>query len=155
MKELNEKSDLHKVMKILYFSDREHLVKYGFPITGDTYFKMKFGPVPSFMNYVATNDHNDEKYRGIITKKNKYLTSNVDIDIEDLSKSEITCLENSIITYSKYNFKQLTEISHKDAWNKSDWEINYFDIAKEGGAEEDMLKYIKERAINESISFNL
>ncbi len=40
-----EKSDAHKVFKILYFADQKHLVNYGRPITGDTYVKMQYGPV--------------------------------------------------------------------------------------------------------------
>lgn len=32
-----ERKDFHKIFKVLYFADREHLIKYGRPITGDTY----------------------------------------------------------------------------------------------------------------------
>ena len=31
-----ERKDFHKIFKVLYFADREHLIKYGRPITGDT-----------------------------------------------------------------------------------------------------------------------
>ena len=39
--------DTHKISKILYFADRQHLAKYGTTISGDTYMKMQYGPVPS------------------------------------------------------------------------------------------------------------
>jgi uncharacterized phage-associated protein len=33
--------------KILYFSDRDHLLDWGRPISGDSYFALEHGPVPS------------------------------------------------------------------------------------------------------------
>ena len=36
-----------KALKLIYFEDRYHLRSYGRPITNDTYFAMKFGPVAS------------------------------------------------------------------------------------------------------------
>ena len=39
--------DFHKIFKILYFSDREYLARYGTTITGDCYIAMEAGPVPS------------------------------------------------------------------------------------------------------------
>ncbi len=35
------------LMKLLYLADREHFLRYGFPITGDRPYAMKWGPVPS------------------------------------------------------------------------------------------------------------
>jgi uncharacterized phage-associated protein len=35
-----------KLMKVLYYADFDHFEQYGVPITGDTYFKRPFGPVP-------------------------------------------------------------------------------------------------------------
>ena len=43
---LNRK-DFHKIFKILYFADRNHLSDYGRTITGDFYVAMDDGPVPS------------------------------------------------------------------------------------------------------------
>src|SRR5260370_40593805 len=36
-----------KLAKLLYFSDKSHLLTYARPIIGDRYIKMDFGPVPS------------------------------------------------------------------------------------------------------------
>ena len=44
---LGDKSDMHKLCKILYFADQRHLSLYGRSITGDTYIAMQYGPVPS------------------------------------------------------------------------------------------------------------
>jgi uncharacterized phage-associated protein len=38
-----------KLFKLLYFSDKDHLVRHGRPMTGDYYAAMKDGPVPSHL----------------------------------------------------------------------------------------------------------
>ena len=64
----DKKSDAHKVFKILYFADQKHLVTYGRPITGDTYLKMTYGPVPSFIRDVSEGNEKE----GLINKINKH-----------------------------------------------------------------------------------
>lgn len=39
--------DQYKAVKLLYLADREHLRRFGRPITFDKYVAMKFGPVGS------------------------------------------------------------------------------------------------------------
>lgn len=154
LKKSQKKTDLHRVMKLLYFADREHLVKYGFPISGDTYLKQTFGPVPSFMNYVAKNEQDD--FKNYIRRKGRQsiLSTNKEVDFDDLSESEIEALDFAINNYSHYSFKELTDISHDYAWNNSDWEIDYIKIAKEGKADDDILAFIKQKSINNNISFS-
>src|SRR5258706_5031900 len=42
-------SDLTKLKaaKLLYFADKEHLLRYGRPIIGDVYYALNLGPLPS------------------------------------------------------------------------------------------------------------
>ena len=42
-----QRKDFHKIFKVIYFADRQHLADWGRPITGDTYIAMDAGPVPS------------------------------------------------------------------------------------------------------------
>lgn len=35
------------LLKMIYFADRKHLFDYGTPITGDSFYAMEHGPVPS------------------------------------------------------------------------------------------------------------
>jgi uncharacterized phage-associated protein len=41
-------TDKAKLMKLVYLADREHFIRFGFPITGDRLCALKHGPVPSF-----------------------------------------------------------------------------------------------------------
>lgn len=45
----NEITDLDvlKIVKLIYLADREYLLRYGRLITGDTYYHLRYGPVPS------------------------------------------------------------------------------------------------------------
>ena len=38
---------IHKLFKILWFADLAHLKLYGRSVTGDTYYAMNYGPVPT------------------------------------------------------------------------------------------------------------
>jgi len=44
------------VLKLIFFSDRYHLRKYGRPITNDQYWAMQFGPVASAVKEMAELD---------------------------------------------------------------------------------------------------
>ncbi len=147
---LGGKCDFHKIFKILYFADQRHLTLYGTPITDDSYIAMKYGPVPS-NSYdifkalrgdslsISDSDYGDffeiDSHDILISKK--------EADIEELAESHIECLESSIRENKDLDFIQLSQKSHKMAWdNARNDEMNVIDIAREGGANEEMIKYI-------------
>ncbi|ABQ06629.1 Panacea domain-containing protein [Flavobacterium johnsoniae] len=145
-----EKADTHKTYKILYFADQKHLLKYGRPIFGDTYVKMQYGPVPSFVKNVV-----DEEIEGLEEVVAKYHRFNLqpltEANLDYLSQSDLECLRESIEENKNLSFIELTNKSHDDAYNRSYWVINYLDMAKAIGADEKTLKYINQQMINESI----
>jgi uncharacterized phage-associated protein len=49
-----DKMSYMKLIKLLYFADREALLRWGSPITTDTYFSMKRGPVLSRIHDLIT-----------------------------------------------------------------------------------------------------
>ena len=60
----DKKSDAHKVFKIsVFLLTKKHLVTYGRPITGDTYLKMTYGPVPSFIRDVSEGNEKEGLYQ--------------------------------------------------------------------------------------------
>jgi uncharacterized phage-associated protein len=56
------KSDLHKLFKILYFAEREHLATWGRPITGDFFIAMQYGPVPSHIYDMIKSVKGDSRF---------------------------------------------------------------------------------------------
>ncbi len=103
-----QKADKHKTYKILYFADQKHLVKYGRPIIGDTYIKMDYGPVPSFIKNIV-----DEKINGleeIVAVYNQHFIKILQIpNIEVLSESDIECLQEAIEENENLSFDDLNK----------------------------------------------
>jgi uncharacterized phage-associated protein len=160
LNKLGGTTDFHKVFKILYFADQKHLAKFGRPVTGDDYVAMKHGPVPSniygllkaikggsFFHEV------EEQYAGYFDVKFHFVTAKINSDLDLLSETDIECLSEAIAENKDLNFFQLTDKSHDDAYENSvkDDLISLFDIAKVGGANEDMLKYIRLNIENQRV----
>lgn len=134
--------DKHKLYKILYFAEQYHLVKYGRPITGDAFIKMDYGPVPSYVKDKVENKLDNDgavETMGIIVIANEYP------DMDELSESDVECLDVSIAENKEKTFAQLTKDSHKEAWLNATntGRLNSLAIAAEGNAEEGVLEYIK------------
>ena len=152
------KLDYHKLFKILYFAEQQHLIKYGRPITGDEYQAMNFGPVPSIIyDILKAVEHknnpfiNHNEYIGQfgISREGRkpFVQAKAVANEEELSISEIELLDKSIADHKDLSFEQLTKKSHDKAWEtysqSDDIEMSYIDIAKAGGADENILKYIQ------------
>ncbi|PGH37961.1 MAG: hypothetical protein CRN43_18035 [Candidatus Nephrothrix sp. EaCA] len=147
-------TDLLKIFKILYFAEQKHLAKYGCPIIADRYIAMKNGPVPSkiydFFKALRGDGYaisEAENFCKAFEITNGYIVvGKEEPDFDYLSKSNIGCLEDAIRENHALNFWQLSDKSHDEAWENAcrDDEINYIDIAKAGGANDEMIKYINE-----------
>lgn len=145
-----EALDTHKISKILYFADRDHLAKYGTLISNDTYMKMKFGPVPSTIYDIIKALQGKG---GLVSKSDvdafleltwdDKISPKVCFDQDEFSKSEMECLNSSVEEYSDKSFGYLTDISHDYAWNEATYTMDNLKIAKAGGADEKMIEYIK------------
>ena len=141
----------HELFKILYFASQKHLIRYGNAIITDFY-AFQYGPVPSsLLNYL--------KGKNAIT-----LSLNIDVetksilspketpDMDELSKSEVECLNESIKDNGGLPFSKLTNKSHDSAWYKA-WrnpvgkrgdKMDIVDIAIAANADEHTIEYIKE-----------
>ncbi len=150
------KLDKHKLFKILYFADKEHIAKFGITFSEDTYIKMKYGPVPSrLFEYIRILEGKytipvfpeiKEIIAFFISINEKMVISNKKPKSKYLSQSAITVLDNSINKYKYWSFANLLKASHDLAWHSAptNGPILLTDIAKAAGANEAMVAYIKE-----------
>jgi uncharacterized phage-associated protein len=151
------KLDKHKLFKILYFADKEHIAAYGRTFMEDFYIAMANGPVPSRLyDYVkvlegksfipAQENFVEELSSFIKTEKPYHILSLQEPDMDFLSKSSIKFLDDSIEQYKNRSFNELTDLSHDQAWKAAseNTEMSLIEIAKDAGVNGEMLKYIEE-----------
>lgn len=157
--------DYIKLFKILYFAQRQHLVTYGRVIIEDTFQARRFGPVSSFirkglkLKELSQDLSEDFKLFGNgifveIQPKCQLISTTETPDMDELSVSEVKCLDNFIEKFREMNSDQISAISHEDsAWQaaydrwKNDpqqWDMSILEIAEAGGANPNTLAYIKE-----------
>ncbi|MGV8096733.1 MAG: Panacea domain-containing protein [Mangrovibacterium sp.] len=154
-----KRADLHKISKILYYADQKHLVKYGTPITGDFYNAMNYGPVPSKTYDILKAVRGDsffqtDEFNKYFYVDNSYIvTALVDPDFDEFSESDIECLTESLNENGHLGFHELVKKSHGKAYEKTtkNSTIPIDEIAKEGGANNEMLKYINAIAENSNV----
>lgn len=116
------------VGKLLYFADKEHLLDYGRPITGDRYVAMEHGPVPSAVRDILKADAAvpdeciqafDDRIETAHVQNRIYLTSKKTADFKLLSGSEQEYLRDAVHKYGNRTFGELKALSHDDAWQEA------------------------------------
>lgn len=148
--------DKHKLFKILYFADQKHLVTHGRPVVGEQYIKMQYGPVPSHIYDAIKSIRNNSEFYNFdlfteaLTVRGKHVISEQEPDLDELSKSDINCLNESIAENKDLSFSELVNKSHGTAYDNSRQSdrIRVTAIAQEGGANEDQIKYINENMMD-------
>ena len=143
-------ADMHSVFKTMYFADRSHLAKYGRPVIGDQYIAMEDGPVPSIIyDWCKYSRENDESFEGFFHLKNNsfYIDTLQKPDLDEFSASDLECIDEAIELIKHLTYQQRKDLSHDDAYTKApiNGEMNILRIASSGGADEEMLNYIKEK----------
>ncbi|GAO28320.1 Panacea domain-containing protein [Geofilum rubicundum] len=157
--------DILRTFKILYFANKEHLALYGRPIIKDEFYALQNGPVPSKI-YDAVKlaqgkanafqtDEIKELANSIIAggedDLNYVIYGKQAPDMDELSKSDVVCLNKSIAESKDLSFKQLSDKSHDYAWDKA-WKLqpaskmDILDIARAAGVSDEMSAYIKEQS---------
>jgi len=121
-----------KVAKLLFYADKRHLLEYGRPILGDTYYCMEHGPVPS----ASLNEMDDavQPEQEVLPAEESLLTSVLTIDCSGrypsfrlknetlfdssvFSRSDVQVLEDVCKEYGRLTAHQLRNLSHEEpAW---------------------------------------
>lgn len=152
--------DYIKLFKIIYFAQQRHLSTYGRVIINETFHAKKHGPVPSFAyNAFLELEKNSvlhsadiETFVSGITIKDKLVSSQETPDMDELSASDIKCLEYSYERCKDKKPYSLSKKSHDGAWENAtsrrildpeNDRMTVLEIAKAGNASEGMLNYIR------------
>ena len=115
----NKALDNMKAYKLLWLADRYHLRQTGTTITGDSYYAMPFGIVPSDAKCLLENEKTKmkeskrykNKYLLLDTKNHQYKTI-AEPDLQVFSDSDQEALDKVLAAYNKYDARQLSTLSH-------------------------------------------
>ena len=154
--------DIYSLVKTAYYAQQNHLAQYGTPLFKDCICALPFGPVPSNIYNVlkmASGDSNELNYHrsddmhlasdAINFKSGRY-SAKEDPNMDFLSKSDIESLNYGIEKVAKMSFNQIKEDTHGMECNRafnsksSLKEMNLLNIAKEGDASSDALRYLED-----------
>jgi uncharacterized phage-associated protein len=155
------RKDFHKIFKILYFADREHLINYGRTITGDRYIAMHDGPVPSNIYDIFKSVRGDGFFKDNGTFSQYFSVTNWDIitpqketDINELSKTDLRFIDDSIAKYGNLSWDEIREKSHDYAWRNAtiNRPVSFENIILEAGGDDEYIAFIKEQTLLANIS---
>lgn len=134
-KQPKKEIDSWKAYKLLWIADRYHLRQYGRMITGDTYYALPHGPVPTDaknlvdgepLHYLAANQDYVDRYIKV-KSKNKYRALE-EPDLKVFSESDVDAMDKAYKEYGTWNCRQLEAFSHR----YPDWKVYQDLISNEG-----------------------
>lgn len=147
--------DYYHLFKILYFANQRSLVEWGQLMISDKFCALPHGPVPTELyNAIKGQRSVIPNMKNDINVVDYYLLPKRDSDTDYLSDYDGEVLDECISKYGKMSFTELERTSHTACWEKArsrkgNHVIYPGDIARDGGASEQLIEYI-----NDSIEFN-
>lgn len=153
--------NVYYIVKTAFVAQQRHLAKYLCPLYKDKITALQFGPVPSNIYdalkiargdanamYFHRNDDLHLVYDSISFADEVY-SANEDPDLNYLSPSAIECINDALKEVSLMSFDQIVNATHGEEWERAyndpeNKTMNYLSIAKEGGADDSSMSYIKE-----------
>ncbi len=129
-----------KLIKLLYFLDREALLRWGRPVTTDRYVSMDNGPVVSRIYELIS----EEPAPGTESVWRNHISAPANWDVqlmrepetEELSRAEEALIEEIFANYGKMNRWDLVNLSHQfREWRNPEGSalpISYEDILRAG-----------------------
>lgn len=129
-------ADKYQAVKFFYLADREHLNRYGRPITQEMYFALWYGPVASKTLDLLEGDKwvmreakidslpFDTEIRPAKNGKDTVFIGapHREVNLEVFSKSDLKVFDEIIEKYKDYDFEQLYQETHSHEAYKNAWE---------------------------------
>jgi hypothetical protein len=123
LKDNNCTLDIYHVVKMLYFADRIHLLKYQDSITITKYLKLPYGPIPKLClniirfvrgdRFVVQFDESIKEEFEVLGNRVKNLNN---IDTSYLSNTDIKCIDAVITSYGHLDFNGLKKESQDEIY---------------------------------------
>jgi len=116
-------TDLYGTLKLLYVADKLHLERFGRFMYGESYSAMQWGPVPSNAYDMVKFVRGDRPHcRNECAKKAFKMVGDAfellrGPDLEELSKSDIACMDEAIAEHGRNSFDGFKRLTHDAAWN--------------------------------------
>ena len=149
-----ERKDFHKIFKVLYFADINHLSDYGRTITGDTYIAMNDGPVPSCIYDIFKALRGDGFFHTEAQRFSKYfevcdwnfINPKMSAELKHLSSSDVEYLDASLGENANLSWNEIREKSHGYAWRETekDTPISLKNMLLEKGNSDDYIEFVTE-----------
>ena len=122
-----------KLMKLLYFADFDHFCQHGASITGDTYIKLEYGPVPRSADQMLALLHERELLEVVAEPvydfiMNRYRLREPLTEIKSLSGDEVATLAAVCSKWKNHTREEVVVASHGDPpWLMTEYgeEISY------------------------------
>jgi uncharacterized phage-associated protein len=137
----NGRMNYMKLIKLLYIADRDALMRWGRPITTDSYFSLKHGPVLSQVLDLITEEPNPVASKTFwsehISDPEHYSVSlNADPSDDQLSEAEEEAIDEVFAKFGHLSQWQLVDLVHQfPEWQDPEGSrirIEYEDILKAG-----------------------
>lgn len=153
--------DVYSIVKTAFCAQQLKFAKYGTPLFSDSICALPWGPVPSDAYNILKMARGDERELNFHKNDNFHLASDAigfenelffakeQPDLDYLSASDIEILNEAIMIISKKSFNEIVRDTHSPEWNRAfhcetSKVMNNLSIAKEGGADDSILSYLKE-----------
>jgi len=128
-------ADKYQAVKFFYLADREHLARYGRPITFDNYYALWYGPVASKALDLLEGDKWVLKAANIeglpfktVAGKAKNGSDTIfisdpsrDVNLDLFSKSDLRVFDEILEKYRNASFKELMDMTHEHEAYKTAW----------------------------------
>lgn len=131
-KKANKTLGFKRAFKLLWLVDRYSLRHYTQSVTGDTYYAMPYGPVPTDAKSLLENEEthlsNIPEYQSEYIRPDAVhhiFTSIKSPDMNVFSESDIECMDKVWETYKKIPTRDLVSMSHEfPEWKAYEKDIN-------------------------------
>ncbi len=153
-----QKCDVYRIVKAAFFAQKFHIVRYFRPLYMDKIVALPYGPVPSALYDVLKYARGDSRF---MDSDSELKAAAVGIKFEDevfsaiekpdmdyLSVSQVECLDDAIEKVANMSFNEIRDTTHQAEWQRASQtpqrEMDLLAIAKEEGADDASIEYLKE-----------